>query len=75
MTALPQLGVTDRYTFKALELQQSQVLHPGLVWFCRGRTVISKAALRSLNVFAIPRTATAMCVATDDYEAVKEWLK
>jgi hypothetical protein len=75
MATLPALSITDRHTFKALALEQSQILHPGLVWFCRGRTVICSAALRSLNVFAIPRNATAMCVAADDFEAVKEWLK
>lgn len=72
--SLPKLSITDRSVFKALKLEQAQILHPGLVWFCRGRTVIGKGTLRTLTVFAIPKTATAMCVATADYEAVKEWL-
>ena len=75
MGALPRLSVTDRARLKALKLEQSQVLPAGKVWFCQGRSIVTRSNLSLMSVaVVVPGRADTLCVAAADYEAVKGWI-
>lgn len=75
ITELPRLSITDRAALKGLILEQSQVLHPGKVWFCQGRTIITRTNLSLMSAaVVVPSKADTICVAAIDYERVKGWI-
>lgn len=75
MAALPTLTVTQRVSLKALKLEQSQVLPPGIIWLCRDRKIITHTKLENAGVFAATaRNINIICVAASDFPAVKEWI-
>lgn len=72
---LPRLSNTDRWRFKDMKLEASQVLLPGKVMYCRGRKILGYDTIDKLgNVFAIPRDTDTLSVSKDDYPQVKEWI-
>lgn len=70
---LPALSVTDRFALKALKLEQATVLHPGTVWWCRGKTIVRTGHLSRVT-FPLPKGGNTLCVSAIDYPAVKEWI-
>jgi hypothetical protein len=66
----------DRTVFKELELQQTGTVPAGRVMFCRGRKVLGYADVATLgNIFMIPKGADILCVALEDADDFKEWLR
>jgi hypothetical protein len=69
------LSVTDRCRLKDLEWQQSQIVQPGKVMFCKGRKVMGYTKVTDLaRLSAIPTGADVACVSAADFEDVRRWL-
>ena len=74
-TPTATLSVTNRYRLKDLDWQESEIVPPGKVMFCKGRKVMGYAKVQELGRFsAIPTGADVACVAAADFEDVKRWL-
>ncbi len=70
------LTVTDRYRLKELAWEQSQVVPPGKVMWCRGRRVLGYCKLADLpRVSLIPPGATAACLSGTDFGDVRAWIE
>lgn len=66
----------DRQRWRELELQRTGTVTPGRVMFCRGRKVLGYADVATLgNIFMIPKGADTLCVALEDADDIKEWLR
>jgi len=73
--AVKKLSVTDRYKLKELDWQQSQVVQPGRVMWCRGRKVLGYSDVKDLHrVMLIPSKADTACLSRADYADVMVWL-
>lgn len=73
--AKPLTLVTDRQRFRELELRPSQIVQPGRVMFSKhGGKGAGFAGVAELEVAKIPKGATVMTVAADDFADIREWI-